>query len=313
MKLSTYKWWSVAIVLPLFTIDLSFATSTLAEPIDRTSTATKDRIPSFTDLNLDVPRSSNISIDRDADKIKPKRISANYSTSMRREAGSKTKSISIPKTASALSISPSISTTGEQLDRSRIISRRKLLVAIDPQVSIEDDRRDLRKLRNINNQKIAAISPPPLSGNYLRLVRDPSKGNNNLGNPIYTLEAYVNGKLYQSFDAVSGIATSQRFDRNIGNNHAPLPDGFYSVSDRIVPGVVPEVDRTFISIRPQFTTNRSDLGIHLDPSFNKRNGYDGTSGCIGLTTPVDRDAINQFTIKYHPRNLFVKILSKDDP
>ncbi len=69
-----------------------------------------------------------------------------------------------------------------------------------------------------------------------------------------------------------------------------------------------EVGKTFIAIIPKFRTNRHDLGIHLDPSFDRRNGYDGTSGCIGLTTAANRDAVNDFVTKYHPRHLLVSIL-----
>jgi len=42
------------------------------------------------------------------------------------------------------------------------------------------------------------------------------------------------------------------------------------------------------------------------------NGYDGTAGCIGVTTATDRDAINEFVTKYQPRNLVVKIGSLED-
>jgi hypothetical protein len=161
-----------------------------------------------------------------------------------------------------------------------------------------------------SSRKIAAVSRPPLSGgNYLVLVKDPSKGTNDLGNPIYTLEAYANGEMQRSVNAVSGTGTTQNRNRNLSNTFAPLPDGTYHVSDQIVSGSVPEVGRTFIAITPRFETERSDLGIHLDPSFNKRNGSDGTAGCIGITNQADRDAINQFVIKYHPRNLIVKIAS----
>ena len=155
------------------------------------------------------------------------------------------------------------------------------------------------------------MSRAPFSGNYLRLVREPDKGTNDLGNPIYTLEIYIDGELDRKFNAVSGTTRSQKADRNIGNNNAPLPDGLYDVSNWITMSNIREVDRTFVGITPKFKTNRNDLGIHLDPSFNKRNGYDGTSGCIGLTTPEDRDAINNFIIKYHPRNLVVNISPKE--
>jgi hypothetical protein len=50
------------------------------------------------------------------------------------------------------------------------------------------------------------------------------------------------------------------------------------------------------------------LGIHVDPSFNKRNGLDGTAGCIALTNSADQDTVNEFVLKYQPRNLFVSIM-----
>jgi hypothetical protein len=155
--------------------------------------------------------------------------------------------------------------------------------------------------------KIAMRSPSPYSGTYLRLVKYSDRGKNDIGNPIYTLEAYVNGTFYRSFNAVSGTAYTQERDRHVGNNAAPLPDGKYRIADTIVPGAISEVGRTFIGISPQFDTNRIDLGIHIDPSYNQRNGRDGTAGCIGLTNSEDRDAINAFIEEYHPRALYVKI------
>jgi hypothetical protein len=123
------------------------------------------------------------------------------------------------------------------------------------------------------------------------------------------LEAYVDGRRYRTFNVVSGTANTQAADRHIGNNSAPLPDGIYEVSSQVIPGMTPEVGATFIGIFPRFETKRTGLGIHLDPSFNKRNGYDGTSGCIGITTLLDRDAIDNFVTKYQPRSLFVSIIT----
>ena len=113
---------------------------------------------------------------------------------------------------------------------------------------------------------------------------------------------------YLTFDAVSGTGHSQSANRNQGNSHAPLPDGLYTVSERITAGTVPGVGKTFIGIYPQFKTGRSDLGIHLNPNFN-HPGYNGTWGCIGLTTSADRDAINEFVLRYHPQNLVFNITS----
>jgi hypothetical protein len=164
------------------------------------------------------------------------------------------------------------------------------------------------KIKSPKSQSIAR-SGVNSSGNYLRLVYKYHGRSNQLGNPIYTLEAYANGKKYRSFKAVTGTAHTQNRDRDRANLAAPLPDGLYKVSPQIVAGNVPEVGRTFVPIYPQFPTARSGLGIHLDPSFNKPNGNDGTSGCIGLIARADRDAFDRYIIQYHPHKLVVKIMS----
>jgi hypothetical protein len=286
MKSSILKLYSVAISLPLVVVSLIAATPVRAELIDRSRSRVDEPTPSVTDLNLSIPTDREQFNPEPEILAKPARknpiiIDRDAKTAATTEQPIKVKSI---RRRSAIATSFNSSTPMVESNRSKSNSR----------------------------QRIAAVSPPPLSGNYLRLVRDSSKGTNDNGNPIYTLEAYIGGERYQTFSAVSGVASSQQLDRNIGSNHAPLPDGLYRVSDQIVPGAVPEVGRTFIGIYPQFHTNRSDLGIHVDPSFNKKNGSDGTSGCIGLTTATERDAINEFVAKYHPRNLYVSITSKND-
>jgi hypothetical protein len=160
-----------------------------------------------------------------------------------------------------------------------------------------------------HKSKFIARSGVNSRGTYLRLVYKYRGRSNQLGNPIYTLEAYANGKKYRSFKAVTGTAHTQNSDRDRANSAAPLPDGIYKVSPQIVAGNVPEVGRTFVPIYPQFRTTRSELGIHLDPSFNRSNGNDGTSGCIGLIARADRDAFDRYILQYHPHKLIVKIIS----
>jgi hypothetical protein len=154
---------------------------------------------------------------------------------------------------------------------------------------------------------VRAIETSKSNHAYLKLV--PSKGGktNRVGNPIYKLEVYVDSKRYRIFNAVTGKAYTQRKNRDRHDSAAPLPDGVYRVSSRILPGDHGELGRTFIAIYPRFKTNRNKMGIHLDPSYNKRNGKDGTSGCIGLTSQLDRDDFNQYIRKYHPHNLIVRI------
>ena len=147
------------------------------------------------------------------------------------------------------------------------------------------------------------------SNTYLRLTYKYKGRTNKQGNPVYTLEAYTNGRKYRAFKAVTGTRNTQGRNRNRANSHAPLPDGLYKVSRTIAPGSIPEVGRTFVPIYPQFSTGRSDLGIHFDPSYNRSNGFDGTSGCIGLVDRADRDALNQYILKYQPRKLIVRIMS----
>jgi L,D-transpeptidase catalytic domain len=141
----------------------------------------------------------------------------------------------------------------------------------------------------------------------LRLVQDDTGRTNNLGNPIYKLEAFSNGQKVYSFDAITGRDYTQNRNRHKSGTEAPLPDGNYTIASKIVPGSIPEVGETFIPIYPKFKTGRSALGIHYDPSFNKNNREDGTSGCIALTNKVDRDAINYFVTLYKPQLLIVDI------
>ncbi len=328
MKPSTLKWLSKAIALPLFIATLNIATTASAEQIDRldrsrsiSSRESRSKIvddtPVVTDLNLTIPDSTTESSDNNRDRsslveTNRSRDRQNNSSITVREQPRKPKSTSRPRNIIATNIDATISTNREQPSKNRSMIRRRNLVATNIDVASETISKYNHKLKSNSRHKLAAGSPPPLSGNYLKLVRDRNKGTNDIGNPIYTLEAYVEGQRYQTFNAVSGTATTQNVDRHRGNNFAPLPDGLYHVNDQIMSGTVPEVGRTFVAISPQFSTGRSDLGIHLDRSFNKRNGYDGTAGCIGLTTIADRDAINDFVTKYHPRNLFVNIISPEN-
>jgi L,D-transpeptidase catalytic domain len=145
------------------------------------------------------------------------------------------------------------------------------------------------------------------SGACLRLLKKTEQGFNKLGNPIYTVELYMNGKIINSFNAVSGRAHTQNLNRNRSGNHSPLPDGVYSVSSSLTDGTVYEVGGKFLPITPRFSTSRSALGIHYDPSYNKNNGEDGTSGCIALTTRADRDLVYNFILKNKVKTLVVEI------
>jgi hypothetical protein len=321
MKLSTINWLSRAIALPLF-ITITHILPASATPTDRslislgTAARTVQSLPSVTDLNLAVPVPAKTIAPDNLDRVGT--IQPRWSNPSRHnpvlksnsERTNKTAAIGKKSTTLTSNLKPLAGSTIDRQPKSKVVTRRKDLVATNVAV-IAPALKFTRKSRT-SSKNLAAVSPSPLSNNYLRLVRDASKGTNDVGNPIYTLEAYVDGRKYQTFDAVSGTANTQNADRNSGNNAAPLPDGLYEVSNAIVPGTMPEVGRTFVGIYPKFETGRNDLGIHLDRSFNKTNGYDGTAGCIGIATPADRDAINEFIVKYRPHNLFVKIASSQE-
>jgi hypothetical protein len=312
MKLSTINWLSATIALPLFMGILNLAPAG-AEQIDRSRRTAVDQLPSVTDLNLVVPvTASPLPTDRAEPEnsiepvwSNPNPVRRNLSAPTARERNNRPKS-SKQGVAFAINANAATAFVGESNQINPVIKRRNS-TAQNPGAMPENTARNNRKSRSGSRQDIAAVSKPPLSGNYLRLVRDPNQGYNNVGNPLYTLEAYVRGEKYQTFTAVSGTARSQTLNRHRGDNSAPLPDGLYSVSGQVSPGTAHEVGRTFIGIYPEFKTARVDLGIHLDRSFNQTNGYDGTAGCIGIATVAERDAINEFVTKYHPRNLFVKI------
>jgi hypothetical protein len=143
------------------------------------------------------------------------------------------------------------------------------------------------------------------SGNFLTLT--PTRQTNLLGNPLYELRLYVNGELTNSYQTVSGRSHTQNKNRHQSGTEAPLPDGKYKVAKTSVAGTIPEAGDRFLAIQPLFQTGRSALGIHYDPSFEKNNGEDGTSGCIGLTNKQDLDALLDYVRIYQPQSLEVNI------
>jgi L,D-transpeptidase catalytic domain len=173
--------------------------------------------------------------------------------------------------------------------------------------SPENNQADSNQLSVQTSSGISTAYLPTPCNTCLRLIKDSGGRKNSLGNPIYKLEAYLNGKQYYSFDAVTGRAFTQNRNRHQSGTEAPLPNGSYSVSSKIIPGSIYEAGETFLPVSPHFQTGRSALGIHYDPSFNKNNGEDGTSGCIGLTSKENRDLINRFASQYHPQLLIVEI------
>jgi hypothetical protein len=320
------NWLSKSIALPLFLTIVNLATTAGAQPIDRSpnismrsTSSAVESFPSVTDLNLLVPVPADVSAPQEREQVNSiapfwsQPPQPNSATTTLRIQPNHSKLRTRRTTGLSINTSTTRTATGETVTKTKpkFTSRYQNSGSTHPDSLRAAIVKNSQRSR-ASSRRLIAASNLQVSGNYLRLVRDSSQRTNEIGNPIYTLEAYVDGQKYQTFTAVSGTVNTQTIDRNIGNNSAPLPDGLYEVSHQIMPGNTPEVGKTFIGIFPKFVTRRSGLGIHLDRSFNQHNGYDGTAGCIGMTTATDRDAINEFVTKYHPRNLFVKIASVDD-
>ena len=143
------------------------------------------------------------------------------------------------------------------------------------------------------------------SGSYMTLRR--TGKTNALGNPLYKLNLYSNGQLINTFNTVSGRAHTQHRNRHRAGTEAPLPDGSYRVARVAIPGTLVEAGDRFLPIQPRFQTGRSALGIHYDPSYEKNNGEDGTSGCIGLTSRRELSQVLQYVRTHQPQYLEVHI------
>ncbi|MDM9381214.1 L,D-transpeptidase [Chlorogloeopsis sp. ULAP01] len=167
---------------------------------------------------------------------------------------------------------------------------------------------DLKHEWKFENQELYAqkISTAPISpSSYMKLV--PTGKKNALGNPLYQLKMYAKGQPVGTYNTVSGRASSQKRNRNLSGTEAPLPNGKYEVARNYIRGTIPEAGDRFLPIKPKFKTGRTDLGIHYDPSFDKDNGEDGTSGCIALTKRQDLDQVLRYIRTYQPSFLEVTI------
>ncbi|MEM8778385.1 MAG: L,D-transpeptidase [Cyanobacteria bacterium P01_G01_bin.49] len=146
---------------------------------------------------------------------------------------------------------------------------------------------------------------PISQDSYMTLI--PTNTTNVVGNSIYELQLYGNGQLIAAYPTVTGQAATQNKNRHQEGTEAPLPDGKYAVASSAVPGTTSEVGEWFLPIEPLFSTGRTALGIHYDPSFQKTNGEDGTQGCIALTQKQDLDEVLDYVTIYQPQYLEVRL------
>lgn len=93
---------------------------------------------------------------------------------------------------------------------------------------------------------------------------------------------------------------------HVAGSATPLPFGVYtfdqlgSVED--VPG---EFGNAWSAVTPRFTTERSALGIHYDPSAFKQNANTGTAGCFATPTPEERNIMSGFIKAHKPTHFIV--------
>ena len=144
-----------------------------------------------------------------------------------------------------------------------------------------------------------------ITENYMILEETGQK--NSFGNPLYKLKLFSDGREIYSFNTVSGRYHTQNKNRNVSGTQAPLPNGKYTVSQYYVPGTHPEIGGKFLPIYPKFSTGRSALGIHYDPSFERSTKDDGTAGCIALTDKEELNIVLNYVQQYQPKFLNVQI------
>ena len=199
-----------------------------------------------------------------------------------------------------------INTNNQEITRSTKQEFDLLLAStnIEKEQSIQDARKQ-SKTNQVSKKKGSQKTVAIKSDNYMKLI--PTGKRNALGNPLYKLYLYANGQEIGAYYTVSGRAHTQNKNRHRAGTEAPLPDGEYKVYRTPIPGTIAEAGDRFLPIQPLFPTGRSALGIHYDPSFEKKNGEDGTSGCIALKNKSELNKVLNYVRTYRPKYLQVNI------
>lgn len=145
-----------------------------------------------------------------------------------------------------------------------------------------------------NNCVYITNSEPALDNSY-----------NSQGNYMYLTNVIIDRKA-TVFLTLSGRANTQSLDRNVANEGAPSPNGEYTIGS-LTNGLHSETGGVFIPYEPNFETERSALGFHIDPSWGLTNGEDGTIGChaffsekqfTDFLTLIQDNNINKLIIDY---------------
>jgi hypothetical protein len=128
--------------------------------------------------------------------------------------------------------------------------------------------------------------------------------------PVWSLQLVKDGKVIDKIPALTGRASKQSLNRHTSGNKSPLPIGAYYINQTAIergPFSDPELGSGYwIPFTPMFQTNRSDLGFHQDPSWGRKNGESGTSGCIGLQSAKETAKLVEWIKKYNIHWLVVE-------
>lgn len=114
-----------------------------------------------------------------------------------------------------------------------------------------------------------------------------------------------NGNIVNKVRLISGRINKQT-PSHIAGSQTPPPFGIYTFD---APGWVyegkdlkAEFGGVWSPITPIFNTNRSEIGIHYDPSTFKKNYNVGTVGCFATPTVSERDVMTKFIRNYQPKH-----------
>lgn len=128
--------------------------------------------------------------------------------------------------------------------------------------------------------------------------------------PVWSLQLIQNGKTIEKMPALTGRVDRQSLNRHTSGNKSPLPVGAYYINQAAIergPFPDPELGSGYwIPFTPMFKTNRSDLGFHQDPSWGRKNGESGTSGCIGLQSAQQTAKLVDWIKRYNIHWLVVE-------
>lgn len=169
-------------------------------------------------------------------------------------------------------------------DQTRLAPDGGLPLDATPEPGYEDEPGSLRPSIQFKHQPPQL---PPLSSSPFLVLKKSSQTIKATKDPIWTLELVSkDGVVLDKLFAVTGRAYRQTVNRHVAGTKAPLPVGTYRIDRTGIergPFNDPELGRGYwVPITPMFSTGRSELGFHVDPSWGKMNGESGTSGCIGL-------------------------------